>query len=268
MGNLEKRLGFSIACCPHCGDLSEDVHHALLACPFARLCWFISNIPWAVISNWHNNTTAWMNTIATTLDKYEFGLFLTICWMLWWTRNRIAAEGAQTSAEQVVGAAKSYLDEFLLHSGKMEVVQSSKIPSRWSPPETGFIKINYDGAIFLETSEVGIGIVARDSNGSCIGWLSKRFCFNATPEIIETIAAREAVLLGIRRGWQKIVLEGDCSNLFYKLRKQKVDHSLTGSIISDINSCVPLMEVFSLSLIRRTANKVAHALARAAVGSL
>ncbi|KAL0399540.1 UNVERIFIED_CONTAM: hypothetical protein Sradi_2297300 [Sesamum radiatum] len=85
-----------------------------------------------------------------------------------------------------------------------------------SPPETGFIKINYDGAIFLETSEVGIGIVARDSNGSCIGWLSKRFCFNATPEIIETIAAREAVLLGIRRGWQKIVLEGDCSNLFYK----------------------------------------------------
>ncbi|KAL0408287.1 UNVERIFIED_CONTAM: hypothetical protein Sradi_1763100 [Sesamum radiatum] len=139
--------------------------------------------------------------------------------MLWWTRNRKAAEGIQISTEQVVDAAKSYLDEFLLHLGKMESTIGIRTPSRWTPPDIGFIKINYHGALFQESSEISIGIIARDSNGLCVGWMSRRLYLKATPEITETLVAREAIMFGIRRGWKKITLEGDCATLYHKLKR-------------------------------------------------
>ncbi|KAL0415243.1 UNVERIFIED_CONTAM: hypothetical protein Slati_3356200 [Sesamum latifolium] len=101
----------------------------------------------------------------------------------------------------------------------MEVTLISRAPSRWQTPETGYIKLNYDGATFAENSDVGIGIIARDSTGICVGWLSKRFHLKASPETIEALAAREAIQLGVRRGRKRIVLEGDCANLFHKLKQ-------------------------------------------------
>ncbi|KAL0411142.1 UNVERIFIED_CONTAM: hypothetical protein Slati_3703900 [Sesamum latifolium] len=266
--NLEKRLGYSVSCCPHCGEQQEDMEHVLLKCPFARLCWCISNIRWEIVSAWHENTLEWMLRISKELDKYDFSLFLTICWMLWWTRNRRAAESINNRAKQVVKAAKSYLDEYLRHSRNIEVTLISRAPSRWQTPETGYIKLNYDGATFTENSDVRIGIIARDSTGICVGWLSKRFHLKASPETVEALAAREAIQLGVRRAWKRIVLEGDCANLFHKLKQHGPDLSSIGTITSDIKHCISTLEDFSLSLVRRMANKVAHALARTAMGSV
>ncbi|KAL2226733.1 UNVERIFIED_CONTAM: hypothetical protein Sindi_2032000 [Sesamum indicum] len=128
--NLEKRMGYATTC-PLFGDQLEDVGHALLKCPFARLCWCICNIQWAIISGWHKNKIECMLNISKKLDKYEFGLFLAI---------------------------------YGCYGG----------------PE-------------IEDPEVGVGIVARDSAGKWIGWVSKRFDLKATPKTIEAMAAREAI---------------------------------------------------------------------------
>ncbi|KAL0288755.1 UNVERIFIED_CONTAM: hypothetical protein Sangu_2644500 [Sesamum angustifolium] len=40
--------------------------------------------------------------------------------------------------------------------------------SKWSPPATDTIKINFDGAVLEKGSEVGIGGVARDSSGAVL----------------------------------------------------------------------------------------------------
>ncbi|KAL0453470.1 UNVERIFIED_CONTAM: hypothetical protein Slati_1325100 [Sesamum latifolium] len=261
-------MGKSQACCPHCGDSTKDIAHAPWTCTFARLCWCLTNILWRVISTWNGSTKDWMLSASKELGNYEFGLFLTICWMLWWTTSRKAAEDVQIPAEQVVGAAKNYLDEFLLHTEKITSRQTASSPSRWTPPDTDFIKINYDGALFEDTLEIGFGIIARDSNGQCVGWLAHRLSMTATSKITEALAAREAIQFGIQRGWTRIILEGDYATLFHKLKSRDPDLSHTGPITSDIKYCSLQLHFFSLSLVRRTANKVAHAIARGAVESL
>ncbi|KAL0437450.1 UNVERIFIED_CONTAM: hypothetical protein Sradi_0452900 [Sesamum radiatum] len=41
---------------------------------------------------------------------------------------------------------------------------------------------------------------------SCIAWLSRRLASRASSELVEAMAAREAVLLAMRHGWQSILI--------------------------------------------------------------
>ncbi|KAL0413688.1 UNVERIFIED_CONTAM: hypothetical protein Sradi_1570500 [Sesamum radiatum] len=41
-------------------------------------------------------------------------------------------------------------------------------PAHWSPPEFEEVKLNFGGAIFVSSLDVGLGIVARDSVGACV----------------------------------------------------------------------------------------------------
>ena len=52
-----------------------------------------------------------------------------------------------------------------------------------------FIKANYDGAVFGEEQEAGIGVVLRDSEGQVLAALSEKVRLPATVEVIEMLAA-------------------------------------------------------------------------------
>ena len=40
---------------------------------------------------------------------------------------------------------------------------------KWTPPIPGDYEVNFDGAMFNESDEAGVGIVVRDSRISCGG---------------------------------------------------------------------------------------------------
>ncbi|KAL0341640.1 UNVERIFIED_CONTAM: hypothetical protein Scaly_1826600 [Sesamum calycinum] len=105
-------------------------------------------------------------------------------------------------------------------------------PARWSPPKFGEVKLNFDGALFASSSEVGLGVIARDSAGACIWWkfVCKQGLFE--PEMVEAFVAREAILLARRFGWRSIIIEGDGANLFLKLLASSPDCSGLGPIVS------------------------------------
>ena len=37
--------------------------------------------------------------------------------------------------------------------------------NRWRAPQTGFVKVNFDGALFGDSNKSVVGIVIRDNNG-------------------------------------------------------------------------------------------------------
>ncbi|KAL0439335.1 UNVERIFIED_CONTAM: hypothetical protein Slati_2416500 [Sesamum latifolium] len=96
------------------------------------------------------------------------------------------------------------------------------------------VKINFDGALFVNKGESGIGIVARDSAGSCLAWLSHCLPKCLSLELVKAMAAREALSMAQRLHWRRIILEGDCLPLIQKLQSWREDHSATGPITSDI----------------------------------
>ncbi|KAG8373060.1 hypothetical protein BUALT_Bualt12G0131500 [Buddleja alternifolia] len=145
---------------------------------------------------------------------------------------------------------------------------SITIPDTWVAPPTNVIKINFDGGVLVEKKGVGSGVVARNSNGSCLGWLSKFFLDIEDPEHAKAIIAREAMELAYRFGWRNIILEGDCAQVISKLQSPDTDSSFIASLISNVKFLCSRFACVSFCQVKRSDNCVAHTLARSAVGSL
>ncbi|KAK4413712.1 hypothetical protein Salat_2784000 [Sesamum alatum] len=134
-------------------------------------------------------------------------------------------------------------------------------PTCWLHPPAGAIKINFDGATFNPTHEKGISVVARDSFGNCIPWISHRLSRPASPLIAEALAAREAISLALSLGLNRVIMEGDYITLLHLLRSTGDDNFVFGPLVNEIPKlCSHINCVFSF--VRRSGNTVAHELAK------
>ena len=58
------------------------------------------------------------------------------------------------------------------------------------PPKLGEYKINFDGAMFNESEEAGIGVMVRDSSGQVIAALAEKVGKPCNSELLEMLAAK------------------------------------------------------------------------------
>ncbi|KAL0401569.1 UNVERIFIED_CONTAM: hypothetical protein Slati_4186800 [Sesamum latifolium] len=134
----------------------------------------------------------------------------------------------------------------------------------WQPPSYGVVKINFDGAVFDSRTEMGAGVIARDAAGECLAWRTRNFRFAANPSLAESLAAREAIDLGIKEGWSNIILEGDYQSVINRLIGSTEDFSTIGPVIADIHFMMRQVSHCNVEYIPRQFNSFAHKLARSA----
>uniref|UniRef100_A0A2N9G3K6 Reverse transcriptase domain-containing protein n=1 Tax=Fagus sylvatica TaxID=28930 RepID=A0A2N9G3K6_FAGSY len=80
---------------------------------------------------------------------------------------------------------------------------------KWHPPPLNWFKVNFDGALFKETNEGGIGVVICDNAGQVIATLSQRIQTPQSMEMIEALASRRAILFAKEVGINIAEFEGD-----------------------------------------------------------
>ncbi|KAL0410641.1 UNVERIFIED_CONTAM: hypothetical protein Slati_3653800 [Sesamum latifolium] len=248
--------------CPLCHAEQEDAEHAFLRCPFARQVWSLSHLRWALIPDFSTDSRAWIEKTALGVKGEEFDYFLILCWAMWWNRNRTLMEHTTLWPEELVQFTKHYLHSFHQVHASPNRFSGVKAVERWSPPASDWINVNFDGAIFTSTAEIGIGVIARDSRGHCVGWKSVRQRRVADAELVEAFAAREAISFAHPFQWPRIILEGDCSNIIVKLSAPGLDSSSVGPILRDVKFIAADFNRCYFSHIRRTGNRVAHYLGR------
>ncbi|KAK4389862.1 hypothetical protein Sango_2323200 [Sesamum angolense] len=124
------------------------------------------------------------------------------------------------------------------------------------PPDV--IKLNFDGVTFYQDGEMGVGVVARNNLGQCVGWLSRQIHSAGTGFLAEAFAAREAVILALCRGWRSVIIEGDCAMLIYKLQTRERDLSTEGPIINDILFFISNLQSCCFNFVKCLNNFVAH----------
>ncbi|KAL0432984.1 UNVERIFIED_CONTAM: putative mitochondrial protein [Sesamum latifolium] len=226
--NLSRRIPGIDVLCPLCQAPEEIDKHTFLLCPFARMVWALSDLRWDVISAWPSTARDWIFYVNQKLDKSDFNLFLVICWSIWWCRNQRWAQNevVSVSPEQTIAFARNYLSAF--------------------------------------SGDIGIGVIARDSQGQCLAWTALRIHKNILPATAEAWAARIAIQFAARHGWPNIVLEVDSAPLHVQLATFSDRLSNIGPIVHDT---LASFSHCSFSLVRRSANVVAHTLARNAVGN-
>ena len=64
---------------------------------------------------------------------------------------------------------------------------------RWRPPPKVFLKVNFDGAVFVANNIVGLGIIIHSDNGLVTAALSQQIPLPTLVEMVEVMAARRAL---------------------------------------------------------------------------
>ena len=129
------------------------------------------------------------------------------------------------------------------------------------------MKINYDGAIFLEDGRAGLGVVVHNSEGAVIVSLSQQIPLPATITQVEALAVRRATEFAMKLGITSAVLERDSEIIHRELICTEPSLALYGHIIHDVKQLASYFACIRFVHIRRQGNNVVHALARKAVTS-
>ncbi|KAL0444214.1 UNVERIFIED_CONTAM: putative mitochondrial protein [Sesamum latifolium] len=180
---LEKRMKISQPPCSYCDTYPECLLHVFLQCHIARQTWVMSDLPWAIISHWKDDPLRWLYHVGQSLQSEEFDFFLVICWFLWWSRNQHCMKNKFVNPLQTITSARCFLEAYRETILRSPTGVPAPTNVTWRSPPNGVIKLNFDGALFQNGAEVGVGVVARDCQGDVWAWLSHRFPRRVEPEL-------------------------------------------------------------------------------------
>ena len=137
--------------------------------------------------------------------------------------------------------------------------------NKWRPPQAGFVKINFDGAMFDSSHSSGVGTVIRNHNGAVMASCAEILNQAYKAEEIEVLAALKALQFAFDLGFQNAILEGDLLGLIKALKAE--DHNLSpwGLLVEDVKLVANSFVSLSYSHIKRNGNSVAHNLAKHAI---
>ena len=193
-------------------------------------------------------------------------LFGVVAWIIWNQRNKLRLNERCLPSEIFLEVARAYLSDFQSKFQKTEV-QQPKGSKKWRPPRDGMYKTNYDGTIFAESEEAGIGVIIRDIKGLEIAALAEKIPYPGSVEVLEALAARRAARFALEVGLTGFEFEGDSEVVWRALRSADGARSSIGEIFKDTMSIVGSLRTFSFSHTRWQGNCAAHILAKRAIVS-
>ena len=120
------------------------------------------------------------------------GRFATIAWSLWHERNKFRLTPYSSLPDDTHPRAVALWLEFLAENTPIETHKSPSPTTPWSPPPFGLYKVNFDGAVFQDSHEAGLGVIIRDPNGLIIASLVQKIPFPGSVVMVEALAARRA----------------------------------------------------------------------------
>lgn len=172
----------------------------------------------------------------------------------------------QPSTKSVVEGASQFLHQWQEAQGS--VTQCVPRPvcvsfQHWEKPEEGRLKCNVDAAVFESQNYSTYGFLLHDHMGGCINAVHAAIPGITHPLLAEAIEFREALSWMKSFSLTNVIVESDCLQLIQMLTQPQGTSSYFFDIVGDCQ--VLLKEFLSLQFrfIRRSANSVAHCLARA-----
>ena len=107
------------------------------------------------------------------------------------------------------------------------------IDDNWTPPQSGFIKLNYDGASKGNPGQAGARGIFRNSQGTVCRFYALDLG-HATNNEAELTAVQQGIIIAIRENYHKIIIEGDSAlvtNILQKLQQGTTWEKITQSFL-------------------------------------
>ncbi|XP_057830892.1 uncharacterized protein LOC131041717 [Cryptomeria japonica] len=133
----------------------------------------------------------------------------------------------------------------------------------WSPPNPGWIKLNFDGASRGNSGPLGIGYVIKYHTGAILGKMAKPI-----PPDKNNIAELKALQFGliecIKHGLNNILVEGDSEIAINAIKRKKTPNWRLQGILDNIIVSLDRIENYEAKHIYREENSEADALSKIA----
>ncbi|KAK6139091.1 hypothetical protein DH2020_027171 [Rehmannia glutinosa] len=193
-------------------------------------------------------------------------LFAMLMWTLWYACNMLICQGKKLTHQDCFALAFKTLNEYQVAQEPQRPIKSGDLCSFWRCPPAFTIKVNTDASI-VKTTGTGIGVIIRDHDGKIIHTLSKKLVNEFRIAIAEAIAYKEGIIEAKKLQAQSVILESDCKQLIQAFHRQETNITYMGYVVDDIRQLSESFSSFSLCYIPRTANSLAHQLAKFAFSS-
>ena len=135
--------------------------------------------------------------------------------------------------------AEEYLEEFKRAQAQL-AVQSRQQPiaEAWQPPPLEAFKLNFDAAVFSDLGRTGVGAVIRNDKGEVMAAMTAGGPAVHTGEEAEFLAYRRALEFAVDAGFNRLIIEGDNSNVSHAISSSAVNTSLFGNVVDDIRHLI------------------------------
>uniref|UniRef100_A0A803PDL7 Reverse transcriptase domain-containing protein n=1 Tax=Cannabis sativa TaxID=3483 RepID=A0A803PDL7_CANSA len=193
-----------------------------------------------------------------------------LCWSIWNNCNNSVWNSKQSSVEEVVSIASLNFVSWNNAQNQSHISpsghgQQGRYFEHWTRPIDPYIKVNVDGAIFSNEECFGFGMVARTASGSVIEALQIRKIGNWSPLLVEVMGLKEALSWIKQKDWHSVIVESDCLTLINDVKSTKTLVSPYGFVLQDCRGLLTSLVDVDCKFVKRSANSLAHALARASL---
>ena len=195
----------------------------------------------------------------------SFSLLATItCDPIWWSKNKLIFEDLSNPPNRLIvdinRSFKSHSEAWLSIFASTASQLFASTASQWHPPQTGWIKFNFDTAI--RPNATIITVVDRDPNGMNISICTAKEP-SQSPVWGEVKAALLAMSTAINLGYKFVIFEGRAKVVIESIVCTSFDPPWEiSSIISNICNLFPYLFVAKISFCYHSCNELAHHLAR------
>ena len=226
--NLLRRKIITDDLYPGCKLKSETIFHAIWSCPALALVWS-SKVAWLMkLTKECSSLLEIFHCCQTHSDCFD--LFAMVTSQLWMRRNKLQVGECVAPLAKIIGLATDCLLEFQSAQPPSKPV----LASRWSPPPSGWVKINFDGATFSDRNLASLAGVIHDDRGLVMAAFTQTIPLPTSVEMVEVLAAHSALVLAQDLTLTQVQLEGDSEIIINALSSGDRDSSSFGHILEDI----------------------------------
>ena len=193
-----------------------------------------------------------------------FKLFAMTVSLIWFRRNQVRVGDSPTPLWMINTLASNNLLDFQRATAVLPLVPKIPTNIKWQLPPGGWLKVNFDGALFREKNLASLGCIIRNDKGLVMAAFTQLIPLPTSIETVEVLAARSAIGFAQELCLDQIILEGDSEITINALSKGGWESSSLGHIIKDIKAFASAFNSLSFSHTCRLGNKVAHRLVRSA----
>ncbi|XP_042942755.1 uncharacterized protein LOC122276934 [Carya illinoinensis] len=264
MLNLFKKKIVDSPLCPICCREEETTIHALWSCSSAMDVWGQGHVFFQKSTLREASFKELYERLILQCERDLLDMFSVIARSIWLRRNKLLFEGSFLHPNILLRQATQSLEEFkTAQASKMVKSQLASIhPSRWTPPPSSWVKINWDAAVNVDQGRVGIGLVARDHEGSTLATKKLFVPCLAEPVLAEALGAFHAASMARDLGLSSVILERDALQIVAGINHLSERWDRVGMVLFDTRVVLSNLFQWNVAFVRRSGNQFGHGLAK------